>query len=118
MSRTVLDQTNRTDELAALVKEAEEAKVAPEGLSFVRAFDHRRAKRYAEGLEALSHVPDELETARRQQLLGQLLEGAGRYDEAFIAFERMNAITRDGSVGAGTAVGRLSGRCSVTNASH
>lgn len=91
---TVLDQTNRTDELAALVKEAEEAKVAPEGLSFVRAFDHRRAKRYAEGLEALSHVPDELETARRQQLLGQLLEGAGRYDEAFIAFERMNAITR------------------------
>ncbi len=91
---TVLDQTNRTDELAALVEEAEGAQVAPEGLSFVRAFDHRRAKRYAEGLEALSHVPDELETARRQQLLGQLLEGAGRYDEAFTAFEQMNAITR------------------------
>jgi tetratricopeptide (TPR) repeat protein len=89
---TVLDQTNRTDDLAALVKEAEEAKVAPDGLSFVRAFDHRRAKRYAEGLEALSHVPDELETARRQHLLGQLLEGAGRYDEAYAAFERMNAI--------------------------
>jgi tetratricopeptide (TPR) repeat protein len=89
---TVLDQTNRTDELAALVKEAEEANVALEGLSFVQAFDHRRAKRYAEGLEALSHVPDELETARRQQLLGQLLEGVGKYDEAFEAFERMNAI--------------------------
>ena len=91
---TVLDQTNRTDELAALVKEAEEARVAKEGLSFVQAFDHRRAKRHVEGLEALSHVPDELETARRQQLLGQLLEGAGRYDEAFTAFERMNAIIR------------------------
>lgn len=91
---TVLDQTNRMAELAALVGEAERANVAPEGLSFVKAFDHRRAKRYAEGLEALDHVPDELETARRQQLLGQLLEGAGRYDEAFAAFERMNAITR------------------------
>jgi tetratricopeptide (TPR) repeat protein len=92
---TVLDQTNRTEELAALVKEAEEANVAAAGLSFVKAFDHRRAKRYVEGLEALSHVPDELETARRQQLLGQLLEGAGEHDEAFAAFERMNAITRE-----------------------
>ncbi len=89
---TVFDQTNRTDELAAWVKEAERADIAAEGLSFVKAFDHRRAKRYAEGLEALSHVPDHLETARRQQLLGQLLEGTDRYDEAFEAFERMNSI--------------------------
>ena len=92
---TVLDQTNRTEELTALVKEAEEADIAPAGLNFVRAFDHRRAKRYAEGLEALSHVPDEMETARRQQLLGQLLEDAGEYDDAFAAFERMNSLIRD-----------------------
>lgn len=92
---TVLDQTNRTDELAAMAGEAEQANIAPEGLCFVKAFDHRRAKRYAEGLEALAQVPDELETARRQQLLGQLLEGAGDYDAAFAAFERMNAITRE-----------------------
>lgn len=92
---TVLDQTNRTDELAAFVGEAEAADLAPEGLCFVKAFDHRRAKRYAEGLEALNQVPNELETARRQQLLGQLLEGVGRYDEAFEAFERMNAIIAD-----------------------
>ena len=90
---TVFDQINRIEDLAALVDEAEAANVAPEGLAFVKAFDHRRAKRYAEGLEALSIVPDELESARRQQLLGQLLEGAGRYDEAFAAFERMNAKT-------------------------
>ena len=92
---TVFDQTNRTDELAALVKEAEDARHRAEGLSFVKAFDHRRAKRYAEGLEELSKVPDHLETARRQQLLGQLLEGTGQYDEAFEAFGRMNAIIRD-----------------------
>jgi tetratricopeptide (TPR) repeat protein len=92
---TVLDQTNRTEELAEFVEEAEEAELAPEGLCFVKAFDHRRAKRYAEGLEALSQVPNELETARRQQLLGQLLEGVGRYDEAIEAFQRMNAIIAD-----------------------
>ncbi len=89
---TVLDQVNRTDDLAALVGEAERADIEPDGLSFIRAFDHRRAKHFAEGLEELRKVPDELETARRQQLLGQLLEGAGQHDAAFKAFERMNAI--------------------------
>jgi tetratricopeptide (TPR) repeat protein len=92
---TVMDQINRTDELSAWVKLAEDANVAPEGLNFIRAFDHRRAKRYAEGLEALGQVPDELETGRRQLLSGQLLEGIGEYDAAFAAFERMNAIVRE-----------------------
>lgn len=92
---TVMDQVNRLDELAALVGQAERAKIEAASLNFIKAFDHRRAKRYAEGLEALSHVPDELETARRQQLLGQLLDGAGDHDAAFAAFERMNAIIRE-----------------------
>jgi tetratricopeptide (TPR) repeat protein len=91
---TVLDQVNRTDELAGLVGQAEAAGVPAGSLNFIRAFDHRRSKRYAEGVEALSHVPDELETGRKQQLLGQLLEGVGEYEEAFAAFERMNAIVR------------------------
>ena len=89
---TVMDHLNRTDELATWAKEAEERKIAREGLSFIKAFDHRRAKRFAEGLAELSQVPEELETARRQQLLGQLLEGTGKFDEAFAAFESMNAI--------------------------
>ena len=92
---TVLDLTNRTSELTALVAEAEQAHVHADGLRFIRAYDHRRAKRYAEGLEELLQVPDELETARRQHLLGQLLEGTGDYDGAFAAFERMNAISAD-----------------------
>ena len=86
---TVMDHLNRTDELATWAKEAEERKIAREGLSFIKAFDHRRAKRFAEGLAELSQVPEELETARRQQLLGQLLEGTGKFDEAFAAFESM-----------------------------
>jgi len=92
---TVMDQLNRTDELAEFVTAAEGAHIASEGLSFIRAYDHRRSKRFAEGLEELRKVPDDLETARRQQLLGQLLEGVGEYDEAFEAFERMNEIIRD-----------------------
>jgi tetratricopeptide (TPR) repeat protein len=92
---TVLDLTNRTSELTDLVAQAEQANVHTDGLRFIRAYDHRRAKRYAEGLEELLQVPDELETARRQHLLGQLLEGTGDYDGAFAAFERMNAISRE-----------------------
>ena len=89
----VLDLTNCTGDLTALVARAEQANVHPDGLRFLRAYDHRRAKRYAKGLEELLKVPDDLETGRRQHLLGQLLEGTGDYDGAFAAFERMNAIS-------------------------
>jgi tetratricopeptide (TPR) repeat protein len=92
---TVLDQTNRTEELATFVAEAEAADLPAAGLSFVKAFDHRRARRFQEGLDALSQVPEGIETARRQQLLGQLLEGVGRFDEAFEAFERCNSISSE-----------------------
>jgi tetratricopeptide (TPR) repeat protein len=91
---TAYELTNRTSELAAWVGEAEQAGVEADALNFIRAFDHRRAKRYAEGLEALRQVPEELETARRYHLYGQLLEGVKDYDGAFAAYERMNDIGR------------------------
>jgi Flp pilus assembly protein TadD len=91
---TAYELTNRTEELSAWVEEAQQAGVDPDALNFIRAFDHRRAKRYAEGLEALRKVPDDLETARRYHLLGQLLEGVKDYDGAFAAYERMNEIGR------------------------
>ena len=40
-------------------------------------------------------------------LLGQLHEGAGNYDEAFAAFERMNAIARADPSQPGAARRRL-----------
>jgi Flp pilus assembly protein TadD len=91
----VYDLSNRMDALAQVASEAEARGVEPSVLSFIKAFDHRRAKRFAEGLAALEQVPEDLETARRVHLLGQLLEGLGRYDEAFAAFSRMNEISRD-----------------------
>lgn len=89
------DLTNRTKELEELVPIAEAKGVGPNALNFIRAFDHRRAKRFAEGLAALEQVPDDLENARRSNLLGQLLEGLGRYDEAFAAYEKMNELMRE-----------------------
>jgi tetratricopeptide (TPR) repeat protein len=91
---TAYELTNRTSDLALWVGKAEQAGVESDALNFIRAFDHRRAKRYAEGVEALRQVPEELETARRYHLYGQLLEGVKDYDAAFAAYERMNEIGR------------------------
>jgi tetratricopeptide (TPR) repeat protein len=92
---TTFDLMNRLGYLARLVEEAESAGISAAGLSFIRAYDHHRSKRYKQGLEELLQVPEDLETARRQQLLGQLLQANGDYDGAFAAFERMNALMRE-----------------------
>jgi tetratricopeptide (TPR) repeat protein len=91
----VFELNNRAEELAGLVREAEARGVPANALAFIKAFDHRRARRYAEGLEAMAQVPEELESARRWHLLGQLHEGVGNYDEAFAAFQRMNEFQRE-----------------------
>lgn len=85
-----LDLTNRTEELSAVAENAAQQDIGAHALNFIRAMDHRRAKRFAEGLEAMEKVPEELETARRFHVMGQLLEGVGRFDDAFAAFTRMN----------------------------
>jgi tetratricopeptide (TPR) repeat protein len=86
------DLTNQTKELADLLPSAEARGVGPHALNFIRAFDYRRSKRFAEGLAALEQVPETLENSRRLHLLAQLLEGLGRYDEAFEAYARMNEL--------------------------
>ena len=88
----VFELTNRVEELSALVEEARQRGTSENVVNFIRAMDHRRHKRFAEGLEALKKVPVELESTRRYHLLGQLEEGAGNHDEAFAAFKRMNEL--------------------------
>jgi Flp pilus assembly protein TadD len=88
----VFELTNRSEDLARLAEEAEVRGAVPDVLNFIRAFVHRRAKRFDLGLAALAEVPEDLEQARRLQLLGQLSEGVGRYDEAWDAFVAMNRV--------------------------
>lgn len=87
----IFDANNRTDELTAIVRQAEDRGIGSQSLNFMRALDHRRARRFAEGLAAMEQVPEDLESARRAHLMGQLLEGVGRYDEAMESYARMNA---------------------------
>jgi tetratricopeptide (TPR) repeat protein len=89
----VLELTNRTGELAALADEAEQRGIG-DAVNFIRAYHYSRTKEFDKGLAALDKVPDQLEPVRQLHLRGQLLEGAGRYDEAFEAFSEMNAISR------------------------
>jgi len=93
----VYELTNQTEELFDLMSKVEDRGVGAAGREFIRAFGCRRQKRFEEGLKALEQVPETMESARRAHLHGQLLQGAGRYDEAFAAFERMNALTAAGA---------------------
>lgn len=88
----IVYEHSRPEELDELVAEAERAGIDPAPLNLLRAIAHRRAKRYSEGLAALTLVPVDMEAARRADLLGQFHEGLGNYDEAFAAFTRMNEI--------------------------
>jgi tetratricopeptide (TPR) repeat protein len=81
--------------LEELAQQADRRGIEDDALNLVRAFAHRRAKRYQEGAAALARMAPDFEAARREHLLGQMLEGLGDYDGAFAAFERMNAIHRE-----------------------
>ena len=86
--------TNRAGELAPLADEAE-SRGSVGAANFIRAHHFRRIKQFDAGLAALNNVPDDLESARQLHLRGQLLEGSGRYDEAFAAFSEMNRLFRE-----------------------
>ena len=90
----VHELTNRAEELEPLAAQAEERGVG-DAANFIRAYHYFRTKQFDAGLAALEAVPDDLELARQLHLRGQLLEAAGRYDEAFAAFEEMNALFRE-----------------------
>lgn len=83
---------SRAGALEGLVEEAEQREVEPNALNLVRAFAHRRSRRFEEGSDALAKVDPDFEPARRQHLLGQMLEGLKDYDGAFAAFQRMNEL--------------------------
>ncbi|ATY33738.1 tetratricopeptide repeat-containing sulfotransferase family protein [Sphingomonas psychrotolerans] len=81
------EHTNREEEFAPLIARAEASGADIGTLSFLRALEHRRAKRFEEGLAALALVPPEVEPERTAHLHATLLDRLGRSDEAFQWFE-------------------------------
>lgn len=82
----------RPESLAGLAEKAAAGNADPAASNLVRAYACRRARQYEEGLQALEGVPEDFESAVREHLLGQMLEGAGKHDAAFAAFARMNDV--------------------------
>ena len=80
----------RPDDLAGVAAQAEQAADDEDRLNLIRAFAARRAKKYDDGLKALARIPDDLESATRWHLVGQMYDGLGEYDDAFEAFTQMN----------------------------
>lgn len=80
----------RPDALQHLHDQAQRLEIESDAMNLVQAFADRRAKRFEEGAAALNRIASEYEPARREHLLGQMLEGIGDYEGAFAAFERMN----------------------------
>jgi tetratricopeptide (TPR) repeat protein len=86
------EHTNREDEFPALIALAESNGLDQGALAFMRAMEHRRAKRFQEGLESLSLVPTSIEPERSAHVRATLLDRLGRTDEAFAAFEETNRL--------------------------
>ncbi|MDP5277669.1 sulfotransferase [Sphingomonas sp. DG1-23] len=81
------EHTNREEEFAPLIARAEGNHLDVGTLSFLRALEHRRAKRFGEGLASLALVPPDIEPERTAHLKATLLDRLGRTDEAFEWFD-------------------------------
>ena len=86
----LLEHTNRFDEYPALIAAAEQRGVDDGAVQFVRALHHRRERRFEAGIAALARAADDIEPARRWQMLGQFNDQLGATEAAFDAFARMN----------------------------
>lgn len=77
------EHTNREEEFAPLIARAEAAGLDEGALGFIRAMEHRREKRFEEGLASLTAVPASVEPERTAHLRATLFDRLGRTDEAF-----------------------------------
>lgn len=90
------EHTNRETELAPLIALGSSNGLDNGTMAFMQAMDHRRAKRFEEGLAILDQVPADMEPERTAHIRATLLDRLGRSDEAFAWFSATNNLHAEG----------------------
>lgn len=92
----LLENLNRTDELAALVEAGKAAGLAGPEAGFIQAWSLRRQGRFAEALPLALATPETIHPVRRSQLIAELYDRLGDPERAFAAFAAMNRASVEG----------------------
>lgn len=90
----LFEHLNRTDEFCGLISAAEDERVDPGTVDFIRAMACRREQKFEEGLAVLKAKPDSVEPVRSAQMEGQFHDRLGHTELAFSAFSEMNRLQR------------------------
>lgn len=88
---SLYERMNREGELEPLLERARASGIDSESTAYLEAMIHRRAGDFEAALAALEASGDAVVAGRRFHLRGVILDRLKRHDEAFAAFDAMNA---------------------------
>lgn len=93
----LLEHGGRADELAPLLREADERGVPSAETAFIRALVLKREGRLEEALDFARSASASVEPHRRMQLIGEIADRLGDTAAAFAAFRDMNRVLAETS---------------------
>jgi tetratricopeptide (TPR) repeat protein len=95
----LLENLNRTEELAALVEAGKARGLTGPEPGFIEAWSLRRQGRFAEALPLAEATPETIHPVRRSQLIAEIHDRLGDSERAFAAFAKMNRASLAGKPG-------------------